>query len=322
MPLPPMVTPETQEAINRGLEYLARTQSRDGAWRQEGQWGSYPMAMSGLAGMAFLASGSTATQGQYAPQVSRVMNFVLNSVRSDGLISRPEEAGRSMYGHGFCTMFLGQLYGMEDDPERQARIHGILQRAVALIGRSQSDLGGWYYTPESRNDEGSVTITQLQALRSARNAGVAVPKQVVDDALDYLVKSLHADGGITYRADGRGPSRPPITAAAVACWFNAGEYDNPHAVKALDYCRRRVGRGEQNGTFGHYFYAHFYMAQIMWLSGEKDWEWYYPRMRDRLLDLQQPDGSWDGDRVGKIYGTSIALVILQMPYGYMPIMQR
>jgi hypothetical protein len=281
------------------------------------------MAMTGLAGMALLSSGSTATQGKYAPQVSRAMNFVLNSARpSDGLISRVEEEGRSMYGHGFCTMFLGQLYGMEDDPDRQDRIHGVLQLAVGLIARSQSGLGGWYYTPESRSDEGSVTITQLQALRSARNAGVSVPKEVIDNALGYLEKSVLPDGGISYRADGRGPSRPPITAAAVACWYNAGQYENPHVVKALEYCKSRVGRGQRSGVDMHYYYAHLYMAQIMWLSGEKNWEWYYPQMRDTLLTLQESDGSWDGDSVGKTYGTAIALIILQLPYRNMPIMQR
>ena len=64
------------------------------------------------------------------------------------------------------------------------------------------------------------------------------------------------------------------------------------------------------------------MAQVMWLSGEADWQWYFPSMRDWLLSAQAADGSWDGDYVGKVYGTSIALIILQMPYAYLPILQR
>jgi hypothetical protein len=323
-PLPPLITSETQAAIDRALEYLARTQSREGAWRNQGYWGRYPTAMTGLAGLALLANGNTTTQGKYAPQVSRATNFLLDSARSDGLISRVEEESRSMYGHGFSTLFLAQLYGMEDDPLRQRRIHGVLQRSVKLIDRSQSSLGGWYYTPTSGRDEGSVTVTQLQALRACRNVGITVSKEVIENALGYLDKSTLADGGISYRADGRGPSRPPITAAAVACWYNAGEYDNPHAKKALAYVRERIGRGSERGTSGHYFYAHFYMAQVMWQSdlGKEDWNWYFPSMRDTLLAKQSSDGSWDGDSVGKIYGTAIALNILQLPYGYLPIMQR
>ncbi len=323
-PLPALVTPETQQAIDRGLEYLARSQSREGAWRNQGYMGQYPVAMTALAGVALLSNGNTTTQGKYAPQVSRAVNFLLGcSDPANGLISRLEEESRSMYGHGFSMLFLGELYGMEEDVAKQARIRQVLQRAVELTGRSQSRDGGWLYTPHSGGDEGSVTITQLQGLRACRNAGVAVPRETIRNALGYLEKSAMPDGGISYRADRQPPSRPPITAAAVACWYNAGDYDNPLAKKALEYIKTNVGRGSsQNNTWGHYFYAHFYMAQVMWLSGPKEWEWYFPSMRDRLLATQSSDGSWEGDGVGKTYGTAIALVILQMPYGTLPILQR
>jgi hypothetical protein len=322
-PLPETLTPQAQAAIDRGLEYLARTQSRDGAWREAGQWGQYPVAMTALAGLALLANGNTATEGKYAPNVSRAANFVLSSARSDGLISRVEEESRSMYGHGFSMLFLGQLHGMEDDRLRQERIAGVLERAVTLTARSQSRAGGWLYTPDANGDEGSVTITQLQGLRACRNAGIAVPKDVIDGALKYLENSALPDGGIAYRADRRGDSRPPITAAAVACWYNAGQYENPLALKALDYIKRRIGRGgSRSGVWGHYYYAHLYMSQVMWLTSVEEWEWYFPTMRDWLLREQTTEGSWEGDGVGRVYGTAIATIILQMPYGYLPILQR
>lgn len=325
LPLPALITPETQEAIHNGLEYLARSQSREGAWRhQTGMGGQYPVAMTALAGLALLSSGSTATEGKCAPHISRAANFILNSRGKNGLISRLEEENRSMYGHGFSMLFLGQLYGMEDDPEKQKRIHEMLQDAAALTARSQSSMGGWMYTPDMNSDEGSVTITQLQGLRSARNAGVTVPKETVDKALGYLEKSARPDGGIAYRASDSGQSRPPITAAAVACWYNAGQYENPLAVKALEYVKQTIGRSPVGGgrVWGHRYYAHLYMAQVMWLSGTENWEWYFPSMRDWLLQEQAADGSWTGDGVGKTYGTAIALVILQIPYGYLPILQR
>jgi hypothetical protein len=323
-PLPPLMNTETQTAIDRGLEYLARTQSRDGAWRHGGQWGEYPVAMTSLAGLALLANGNTTTEGKYAPSVSRAANFLLASARPDGLIAHTEEAGRPMHGHGFAMLFLAQLYGMEGDTGKQKQIAEVLQRAIDLTARSQSSLGGWIYTPDARGDEGSVTITQLQGLRACRDAGIAVPKSVIDKAMKYLDASALPDGGIAYRADGRGGSRPPITAAAVACWYSAGLYDYPLARKALDYCKQRVGTGGSQGAgvFGHFFYAHLYMSQIMWMTGRETWEWYFPSMRDWLISKQIADGSWDGDGVGKVYGTAISLFILQIPYGYLPILQR
>lgn len=322
-PLPPLITPEAQTAIERGLAFLARTQSREGAWRSDGGMGQFPVAMTALAGLALLANGNTLTEGEYAPQVSRAVNFILRCADADGLITRIEEESRSMYGHGFSMLFLGQAYGMEPDRAKAEAIRRVLERAVGLTARAQSSLGGWLYTPDARSDEGSVTITQLQGLRSVRNAGIAVPKQVVDEALGYLQKSSLPNGGITYRADRRGGPRPPITAAAVACWYNAGQYDNPLAERSLAFVKQHIGRGgRQSGNWGHYYYAHFYMAQVMWLSGEQDWQWYFPTKRDWLLTAQNPDGSWDGDYVGRVYGTAIALVILQIPYGYLPILQR
>lgn len=318
--LPKHITPKTEAAIARGMQYLARAQARDGSWRNEGRYGRYPVAMSSLAGLALAMGGNTPTQGKYAPQVDRVVKYLLGSATSSGLISRGAEDARPMYGHGFSMLLLGQLYGMEEDVRRQRRIKEVLDGGIELTSRSQSRLGGWIYRPFTGGDEGSVTITQVQALRSCRNAGLAVPKEVIDAAMKYLEISSNSDGGIAYRAGQRGPSRPPITAAAVCCWFNAGQYDHPLAKRALEYAKRHIhvsGVGQ-----GHYFYAHLYLAQALYLAGEGEWDAYFPKMRDQLLALQREDGSWAGDYVGPVYDTAIALIILQLPYNQLPIMQR
>lgn len=323
-PRPKHITPEAETAIKKGLKYLGKKQGGNGAWRNEGQYGSYPVTMTSLASLAILASGSTPTQGEYAPQLRKSLTYLVRSSQRNGLICRVgEEESRSMYGHGFAMLFLGQVYGMEEDEERLNQIRWVLQKGVGLTEKSQSRQGGWLYTPDMSGDEGSVTITQVQGLRSVRNAGIAVPRKVINKAMRYLEKSfLPGSGGIAYRVGMTDP-RPPITAAAVACWFNAGQYDNPMAQKALKYCKRNIMVGSgQGGVWGHYFYAHFYMAQIMYLSGDKDWDEYFPKIRDHLIATQNDDGSWQGDSVGRTYGTAIALTILQLPHGYLPIMQR
>lgn len=320
---PPLVDAKTQAAIDKGLKYLASRQSSDGSFREQGGMGSYPVAMSALAGIALMGSGSNSTQGQYAPQVRKTVNYIVRSSQRNGLFTRAgEEESRSMYGHGFSMLFLSEALGTEEDPERMEQIRFSLQQGVKIIAKSQSKLGGWLYTPDMNGDEGSVTITQVQALRAARNAGIAVPKKVVDNAMKYLEMSVQPDGGIAYRVGMTG-SRPPITAAAVACWFNAGQYDNPMALNALKFCKKNIGFGPGGeGTWGHWYYAHMYLAQVMYLAGDKEWKEYFPKIRDRLLAAQEPDGGWQGDSVGKIYGTSIALLILQLPYNNLPIMQR
>lgn len=318
--LPKGITPETADAIERGLAYLARKQDRQGSWSNLGGYGAYPVPMTALAGLALLMDGNTTTQGRYAPQVDRAARYLQRSSLPSGLIAQTENEPRPMYGHGFSMLFLSQLLGMTENPSRAKDIREALQRAVVVVGKAQSRDGGWIYTPGGGGDEGSVTVTQVQALRSCRNVGIAVPKNVIDQAMAYLANSQNSDGGIRYSLrQAGGPSRPPLAAAAVCCWFNAGEYTNPRAARALGYCRQTLKPDEPNP--GHDFYAHFYYAQALYLSRTPYWDEYFPKRRDLLLATQRTDGSWQGDGVGDVYGTALALVILQLPYNQLPIMQ-
>lgn len=319
--LPKGISPEAKAAIDRGLAYLARRQSRDGSWSNQSRYGAYPVAMTSLAGLAMLMDGNTTTQGRFAPQVDRAARFLQRAATPGGLIAHAEREARPMYGHGFSMLFLSQLQGMTEDAARAADIHGVLSRAVQLTAQAQSAGGGWYYTANSHADEGSVTITQVQALRSCRNVGVAVPKAVIDAAMDYLATSQNADGGIRYaKRQRQGNSRPAITAAAVCCWYNAGAYTDPRATRAMKYCIANIKPERTHG--GHDYYAHLYLSQALYISNHPYWDEYFPKRRDLMLTQQRPDGSWWGDGVGDIYGTAIALIVLQLPFNQLPIMQR
>jgi squalene cyclase len=314
------VTTEIERSIERGIRYLVQTQNHDGSWRGSGGYGSYPCAMSSLAGTALLMNGSTSTRGPVAKNIRRCRDFLLSLSQPSGLITAPWEESRSMHGHGFAMLFLAQVFGMEEDAREQQKLHQKLSRAIELIARSQSRAGGWLYAPDSGGDEGSVTVTQVQGLRACRNAGILVPKETIDRAIKYIANSQNSDGGIRYQAGGGGPSRPAITAAAVAVLYNAGNYDDPMAAKALAYARKTVT--VTGGGGGHYFYSHLYLAEALYQAGGEPWDEYYKSMSGRLLKMQKTDGSWDGDGVGTTYGTAIALTILQLPYAYLPIFQR
>ncbi|MEX2212846.1 MAG: prenyltransferase/squalene oxidase repeat-containing protein [Phycisphaeraceae bacterium] len=323
---PPMITPETEKAVEKANTFLAQTQSKDGSWRARSGYGTYPTAMTALAGLGLMAGGNTPVEGKYSLNVRRAVDFIVlqgEKNASTGLIASPNEEMRPMYGHGFSMLFLGEAYGMERDPDRQEKIRKVLDKAVTLTGKSQSGPGGWLYTPDSGGDEGSVTVTQIQGLRSIRNAGIKVPKEIIDKACKYIENSANPDGGIRYRAGQGGASRPPITAAAVAVMYNAGKYENPVAEKSLDYLKKLIkGGGAANVFGGHNFYATLYCAQAMYLSSDENWKAYFPAVRDHLIRSQGQDGSWMGDGVGETYGSAIALIVLQLPYGHLPILQR
>jgi len=321
---PNLVTAESEAAVQKGLAYLAKTQARDGSWSAgRGYGGGYPTAMTALAGLAFLSAGNTPMEGPYAKNVRAARDYLLKTAarNSSGVIADMSTESSCMHGHGFAMLFLGEVYGMERDTVQQSKIRKVLEKAIVLTGRSQSAAGGWYYQPTSNSDEGSVTVTQIHGLRSCRNAGIKVPKTIIDKACTYIERSSNPDGGISYRV-GQGGSRPAITAAAVATMYNAGQFENPVAIKALDYIKKMLKGGNHMLDGGHRYYAMFYAAQAMYLSSAENWKSYFPGCRDDLVKTQAGDGSWNGDGVGPTYGTAIAVVTLQLPYGYMPIFQR
>ncbi len=319
---PPGVNKEIHEAVQRGLLWLSRNQANDGSWRNAGGYGTYPAAMTGLAGMALIASGSTPTRGKYWREVRQSVDFLMKNADSgSGVISVPQEEGRSMYGHGFATLYLASVFGMEEDTRKQDKLKRILDKAVSLIGSAQSSAGGWIYTPDSSSDEGSVTVTQVQALRACQRSGILVDKKVVDRAVGYIKRCQNADGSIRYSLNSGNDGRPAITAAGIAVLYNAGVYDDqPFVEKAYEYCKKHIQISVD--STGHHFYTHLYWGQALYQRGGKDWADYYSKKASWLLKQQKKDGSWDGDGVGTVYGTAIALTVLQLPYALAPIYQR
>lgn len=315
---PEGVNAKIEAAVHRGAEFLVRCQQRDGSFSGATGRGNCPAAITALVGMALIGTGSTTTRGKYWRVVRKAAEYLVRHAAKDGLVADTAEY-RHMYAHGFGTMFLAQVYGMEPTPRFQRRLHGVLKRAVTLTCRAQNNAGAWYYTADSRQEEGSITITQVQALRACRNAGIYVPKKTIDRAVAYIAKLQNADGGIAYSMRSRG-SRPGITSAAVAVLYNSGKYDSPVAKKALNYAARHLAiNGSGNG---HHYYAQLYLAQGLYQEGGKRWAPYYAKMSKWLLQKQRKDGGWQGDSVSDVYGTAVALTILQLPYAFVPIYQR
>lgn len=320
---PKHVTEKSQTAVKKGLDYLAKTQTQDGNWTNMRDGEAYPITMASIAGMAFLANGNTPTRGPYADQVRKIERYLMSNATPSGLITGPgEEEGRPMYGHGFSMLFLSECYGMETDERLRTKLKKILTEAIRLTARGQSNLGGWTYTPGS-GDEGSVTVTQMQGLRAANNAGFSVPKATIDEAVKYLERCRTAEGGIQYSYGSGGDTRLPISAAAIATLYNAGEYDSRLADTCMAYVWKRFSaQKEFSKGEGHDFYTHLYAAQAFYQAGDKYWDEYFPSTREQILKMQQGDGSWNGDGVGPVYGTGISLIILQLPYKFLPIYQR
>jgi hypothetical protein len=323
-----MITPKTDEAIDRGLAYLNAHANRDGYFGTGQYTGN--VAVTSLAAMAFMAAGNLPNRGPYGRNVLNSLRFVLRQENRErqfpGFLHNPNGSPHGpMYGHGFGTLFLAECYGMVHDRELRDEVDKKLHLAVQLILDSQNFEGGWRYVPGSREADLSVTICQIMALRAARNAGIFVPRSKVDKCVDYVKACQDPSGYFRYMKQGGGGGGAQgfaRTAAGVCALYSAGIYKGREIEAGLEFLRRSR---PMIGGFGrpdmHYFYGHYYAVQAMWTAGGRYWSEWYPAIRDELVSRQGPDGSWM-DQICTHYATAMACIILQVPNNYLPILQK
>jgi tRNA A-37 threonylcarbamoyl transferase component Bud32 len=328
-----------RESVGKGLAYLAQAQGNDGHWEALG--GQYPTAMTALAGMALLTEGSTLADGPYADPLRRAVSWMMEHSQPTGLLDDPNlpGAGHYLFGHGYAMLFLATVYGQEEDGDRRRRLEAILTRAVEFTGRAQTRRGGWGYVAAAEGgeyDESASTIVQLQALRAARNAGIAVPKKLID--IDYLRRATTPGGSFMYSlAQPDQGERPALTAAALACMLTAGEYDSDLARRWIALCRQTVPIGQPARRIGHDEFTHYYYAQALYILGDGGyaklfpgakpeeqltWSKYRETMFEALRALQADDGGWNIGPIGPVYATACYLTILQLDNGALGIYQR
>jgi hypothetical protein len=309
------ITPETKTAIERGLVWLSSKQTNGGGFNGMQSFGySNNIAITALSGLAFMEAGNLPNSGKYAKEVRRCVEFVLANCQDSGLITSDATQG-PMYGHGFATLFLGEVYGMTHDDTIKEK----LERAVRLIERTQNNEGGWRYQPAPLDADISVTICQVMALRSAREAGIHVDSGVIRRAIDYVLKCQNPDGGFSYQAGGGGFGGSGFARSAAGCCalYYSGKFDGDNLKRGLDYIKNSGGPGGGRGDGQHYFYGYYYATQAMFLAGGDYWASFYPNIRDELIQRQNGD-HWTGE-VSEDYDTAMALIILQMPNRYLPV---
>ncbi|MDZ4688245.1 MAG: prenyltransferase/squalene oxidase repeat-containing protein [Planctomycetaceae bacterium] len=315
-----LITPETKTAIERGLNFLVQKQIARGQHR--GAFGtagySAGVAVCGLAGLAFLSSGSAPGRGKYGQALERCLDYLIANTDANGYISAQAQSGTDrMYGHGFATLFLAEAYGMGVHADREEVLGKKLRSAVQLIINTQNDQGGWRYQPVKSDADLSITICQIMALRAARDAGLDVPAATRTKCIDYVKKSHGRDGGFMYTLGG-GHTSFALTAAGVVALNSAGIYDGKEVDAGLQYIMKSKPNGMLEGAHSS-FYAHYYAAQAMWHAGGDQWTQWYTALRDTLLRTQRPGGGWSDPGVGDEFGAAVGCIVLQLPYNYVPV---
>lgn len=335
-------------AVKRGALYLAGTQTPEGAFLDPDRGNQYATVMTSLAVLSMAAVGHQPTdKTPEGVSMRKALDFLLRAdrQRADGYFGLTDSS--RMYGHGIITLTLCELLGMGVDASQDKLLRDRCQKAIELILRSQRVKkhsprfdGGWRYTPESGDADLSVTIWQLMSLRSAKNAGLAVPKEAIDVAVGYLKES--------YRSERDGSGRPldlksgfayqpggspefATTAAGLLALQVCGEYNAPEVLGASDWLMDMTqGGGARKHRISYsqrwFFYGTYYFSQGMQKRGGVYAKEARTIVEKMLLTNQQADGSWisgDGQErnAGRVYSTALAILCLAVKYHYLPIYQ-
>jgi len=309
------VTPESQAALERGLEWLAQNQG------PKGNWDSQHLGLVSMGLMAYLSAGHLPGRGKYGENVQRALDYIISNAHSSGLLNIAVR-GHDMYNHGLATFVLGQVYGMTGDK----KVGHVLDGALRLIQDSQCDDGGWDYVavPKPRGHDLSLCVMQAKALRSAMDCGLKVHPQVVNKAVaavrQYYIPNFGAGvkdpklhqqmATFSYNPNDRGRASITMTAVGVVCLQEFGQYDDPRIEPAMRYIRYMVQQGE--AFFNEQYrqskspkpkhrkamdipanhvpfdaYTLYYLGQAIYQRGGEDWKICYPILRDQLVKRQK-----------------------------------
>lgn len=323
-------------ALRRAAEYILRNQDDTGAIYDLKERDQKRMAMTSLAILALTSMGHQPSDATREGQtLKRALAFVLrpDGQESDGYIGGKD--GSRMYGHGISTLMLAEMLGMGADAAQDELIRTKCRKAIELILRAQkmpkndNNRGGWRYTPDSGESDMSITVWQTMALRAAKNAGIDVPKEAIEEAIGYIKRCYAPDpdspngvpsGGFGYTGRGRELS---TTAEGMLALQVCGEYES---VEVLGASERLLREGIRPGEKWFYYLAYYY-AQGMYQRGGKHAEEGKRAVAEALLPLQNGEGFWEGRgseerQGGKIYSTSMAILALAVKNHYLPIYQR
>jgi len=312
-----LVPRDVREMYDRGLQYLANTQTEAGNWNG----GDPGPGGTGLGLMVFLASGEDPNFGLYSNHVRRAVRSIISQQDANtGYL------GQSMYHHGFGMLGLSEAYGAVDErnlwPDRKGRSIGqALELAVraAITSQKKNSMGGWRYSPDSTDADTSVSGSVLVGLLAARNAGIEVPDECIDKAIKFYVSMTSTGGQVAY-AGGMGGFDESLARISIGTlvYSIARRKDLPQFKATIGYLSKRLEQPPQQGWPE---YTRYYQAQALFQGDVDAWEKWNKLLIRQLKQTQAADGSFKGQH-GPSISTSMSLLALALNYRFLPIYER
>ncbi len=341
-------SPESEQAVERALDWLARHQDPDGRW--DGATAKYSdgtvvrgddsftihcpagetcfgecyyweadTAQTGLALLAFLGAGYTPSEGKYATVVTRGLEFLVRSQKPDGDL-RGDSKAVGMYCHAMATLALCEAFALTGDPTiKDAATRGI---RFIVAGRA-ADRMAWRYAPGAPTGDTSILGWVVMCLKSARLNGIPVPQDTLDGAQAWLRRvSAGNSGGLARYQPGQDVT-PTMTAEAWLCRQFLGTGGPGRASD--EAAAFLIQKGPKVDAYNLYYW--YYGTLSLYQHGGPSWARWNRDVRDELIRRQVVDGhasgSWApddsqyGTHGGRIYCTALATLTLEVYYRYL-----
>jgi hypothetical protein len=312
-------TPACEEAVINSLNWLKQTQNTDGSWDK-----AHPVAMTGLAILAYLGHCETPQSTEYGDTVSRGIGYLVDiGLKNDGkLTNKPENSIQWVYDHGIATYALAEAYTFcKSIGEEIPGLDKVTKKAGEIIMDGQGASGGWVYrfTPTTSGDN-SVGYWQIQALKACKHTGLwpdSKFKKPSKYALQWLDKVQSPDGAVGYRENSA--KSPGLTGGAVLA-FQMWDGDSKNIKKGVSYIHKTTDFKWETASSNLYY--HYYNVQAMINHGGQEWDQYNKLFRDELLKNQQADGAWTQTMahgpVNTHMATCLATLMLEAYYRFLP----
>ena len=320
-------TPETSNAVKKGLEWLRRNQGKRGGWSMKGPYGDgshseNEAAATAMALLAFLGDGHTHKAGEYQQEVEKGMKYLIKMQDRSGFFASKARNHERMYAQAQATIAICEMYAITGD----SWLRPYAQSAIDFAQESQSSQGGWRYQPKQDSDT-SVTGWFVMALESARSAGLEVNESKLRHVGDYLDAAQHF-GGAAYSYQPGGSQTAPMTAEGLLCrqylgWPRTSE----SLILGIDALLENAPFSIKQRDVYYWYYA----TQVLHHFGGEPWREWNESMREELPAAQvtsgKESGSWSpqmdeyGNFYGRLYTTCLSIYCLEVYYRHLPLYQ-
>jgi hypothetical protein len=321
-------TMQSEEAVERGLEWLSHHQALNGGWSTDtfplhgkcdcGDVGEkHDIAATAFGLLPFLGAGEVYPNSRFQKTVQRGLEFLLRQQKEKGNFSD------NAYENALATIAICEAYGLTGDN----RLKGPAQSAANFIVGAQFTDGSWGYSAGTKGDL-SVTGWQFSALKTAYYAKLRVPDATFAQVTKFL-EAVADPSGLGY-----GYNTPGAGRATSAVGFLCREYlgwtsRRPELAKGVDNLAKPENFVTREAPAMYYL---FYATHVMHHFGGKNWQTWNPKARDLLLELQDrgtdhshQKGSWfspNDDHAktgGRLMSTSLAILTLEVYYYSVPL---